>query len=169
MTLVALPFGRGSVLKSYSVRSGLARLDLREVFGGLLHHGGGNARTLAARAAGHDELRMRRRAFGRVAAHAGEDLFPFLGVVQSGEDALQRVAARQSSRNDLERVRRPARSSAIRRVGELRDDVARLGKLDVGGRAAGGDIDGLRADEGVADRADRDVILAGVEPARPGS
>ena len=44
MTLVALPFGRGSVLKSYSWPVRIVQADIGQVVGGLLDHVGGDAR-----------------------------------------------------------------------------------------------------------------------------
>ena len=145
---------------------GIAHVGVDQEPGGGVHQVGGHARPLAARTAGEQKLRACRHALGRVAAHPREHLLPFVGRVDRGEHALQRMAADavRQERLDLVVARRARQPLGI---GELRVDVLGLGELEVGrcGGAAG-DIDLLRADEIISGRADGDVVVPGLDPVR---
>ena len=158
---LALRTREGFEIVFHAVRIGEA--DLLQILGRLIHHVGGNARTLAAQAALHDELRTRRHAFGRIAAHAGKDLLPLGGVMHGGEYALERVAALAvEQERGLEPIlaRDAGEPLAVR---ELRGDIAHLVELDVGGGACGGHLDALRARQRVAGGADGDIVFAWIE------
>ena len=131
-----------------------------------VHHVGGNARPLAARAAGEQKLRACRHGLGRVAAHPREHLLPFVGGVDRGEHALQRMAAHAIRQERLDLVvARCAREPLG--VGELCVHVLGLGELEVGGCGApAGDIDLLGADEVISGGADGDVVVPGLDPVR---
>jgi hypothetical protein len=142
---------------------GVAEIDADQEIGRRLHHVGGDARALAARPARDQQLRMRRRRFRRITAHAGEHLLPFVGVVQRGEHALQGVAAHAIRQERFDLVVAGDADQPFR-IRELIDEVFGLGELDVGAcLRSGRDLDRLRTHEIVARRADADGVAAGLE------
>ena len=146
-------------LKPLVIRVVDAGLDQK--IGGGVDHVGRDPRALAAGTALEEELRAGRHAFGCIAAHAGEHGLPLLGGMHGAEHPLQRVAADAigQERFHLIAARRAHDPFA---VGELAQNVVRLGELDVGARrAAGGDIDFLRARKIVTGGADGDGVVAG--------
>src|SRR5439155_9676560 len=142
----------------------IGRAETVEELGGCLLLRGWHARTLAARAAAHQELRAYRRAAGIIAAHPVEHLLPFLDVVRGAEDALQGVAAGAAGEELLLLVGAGNAGEPFA-IGKLRGEIAGLVELEIGLGAARRDLHRLRAIENVAGRPDRDRVLAGIDAA----
>jgi len=139
----------------------LAEIDAGEIFGGPSQLGLVARGLVGLARAGHERLRMLRRAAVRIGRHARNDLHPFVRGVGRIDDALQRVAvgaAEPVARHAVEPI-------CIRElVGEL-VQVGHLVEHDVGRRGRPrGDIRRLTVLQPVADRADGDRIAAGLQP-----
>ena len=141
----------------------IAQRDARQEFRGRLGGVAGDDRPLAARA-GKQRLRMGRRAAGRIARHAQEHLLEFGGIVVGGQHALERVAAHAHRQKGLLLVGAGKAEQPLA-TGELRHQALDLAELEIRpALAARRDIDRLSAVEPVADRADRNRVLAGLQP-----
>ena len=151
LELVFLGFRVGEAHVDHELRRGLGDRGI-------------DARALAARATGRQQLRLRRRRAGIVAAHAVEHLDPFVHGVLCGEHPLQRVAAGAAGEELLVAIGAGQARHPFG-VGELKLDITGAVEREIGlGVAAAGNLDRLRPAEDVADGADGDGVVAGLEP-----
>ena len=156
------PVSRGSVLQR--VGPGLlAQIDrgeiLRDAFA---------AAALAERAlrVADQPLRMLRRAARVVADHPVEDVDELLGVVLRAHDAVEVVAAHAVEQRLLFAGRCRGSSRTIRRsTSAWAGSCVGASLISTLAVLSGGDVGARRAFEVVADRADAERVLAGLEPA----
>ena len=146
-------------------RFGIAAAETGEIFRRGLGGVAGDDRPFAARTR-QQRLRMGRRRARRIARHAQEHLLELGRAVGRRQHTLQGVAADALRQEGLLFVlaRHADEPFAAR---QLRGQILDLAELEIGGGGgAGRDFSGLRSVEFVADRADRDRVVAGIEPVR---
>ena len=138
---------------------GRAQIDAGEVLRHLAEALGiGGARLI------HAPLRLDRLAHLRIAVHARDHLHELVGVVGRLHDPFERVAAHAIDELELVVVAAGHAHHPFG-IGELLAQVPGLAQLEIGGGGrARGDVGALGAVEVVADRANLQAVMSGLEP-----